>query len=105
MSARSALRLGQRAVRRAPAFSPMASRAAFSSTAKASDPEVPVISYRRGERKEDAIHYEAAKSGPVSPPGCDEQKPAVPLNKEVFHKLTPTLQKFMLQGKVAIVTG
>lgn len=104
MLARSALRLTQRAVRPA-AFAPLTSRAAFNSSSKSNDPEVPVISYHRGERKEEAIQYEAQKSGPVTPPGADAEKAAIPLKPDVLSKLTPTLQRFTLPGKVAVVTG
>lgn len=104
MFARNALRMaGQRAMRPA-AFTPITARAAFNSSAKGSGPEVPVVSYHQGERTESAIPYEP-KSGPVNPPGADEVKVAVPLKSEVFSQLTPTLSKFTLPGKVAIVTG
>lgn len=104
MLARNALRLTQRAIRPA-AFTPSISRAAFNSSSKTNDPEVPVISYHKGERTEEAVQYEANKAGPVNPPGADAEKPAIPLKSEILSKLTPTLQRFTLQGKIAVVTG
>lgn len=65
-----------------------------------------MISYRKGERREEAIQYDgASNTGPVSPPGADAEKPAIPMKSEIIPHLTPTLQKFTLPGKVAIVTG
>ncbi|KAK4507682.1 hypothetical protein PRZ48_001417 [Zasmidium cellare] len=104
MLARTALRFTQRAVRPA-AFAPLTSRAAFNSSSKSNDPEVPVISYHNGERTEEALKYEAQKSGPVTPPGADAEKPAIPLKPEILSKLTPTLNRFTLPGKIAVVTG
>jgi len=104
MLARSILRQSARAVRPA-TFAPLTSRAAFNSSSKKNDPEVPVISYRQGERKEEQIHYDAKASGPVNPPGGDAEKNAIPLKSELIPQLTPTLQKFTLAGKVAVVTG
>lgn len=107
MFGRTALRVaGRRAVQPA-TFTPFVSRAALSSSSKKNDPEVPVVSYRKGERSETTVQYEANGSGngPVSPPGTDEEKKAVPLKADAFKHLTPTLQKFTLVGKVAVVTG
>lgn len=106
MLARSIFRSSARAVRPA-TFAPITSRtsrAAFNSSSKKNDPEVPVISYRDGERKEESINYDA-KAGPVNPPGGDAEKAAIPLKPELIPQLTPTLQKFTLSGKVAVVTG
>lgn len=105
MFARSALRLSQRAARPT-SFAPLTARATFKSSSRTNDPEVPVVSYRSGERSEEQLRFDAAKnSGPVSPPGADIEKHAVPLRPEIHSKLTPTLQKFTLPGKVAVVTG
>ncbi|PPJ60013.1 hypothetical protein CBER1_02692 [Cercospora berteroae] len=105
MFGRTALRAATRAVSRPSSFTPVLSRATFKSSTKASDPEVPVISYRKGERSEAKVQYEAGSSGPVSPPGADEVKTAIPLKPEALQHLTPTLQKFTLNGKIAVVTG
>lgn len=106
MFARGALRFSSRAVVRNSSFTKLAPRATFHASSIAKDPEVPVISYRKGERREEAIQYDgASNTGPVSPPGADIEKAAIPLNSEVAPHLTPTLQKFTLLGKVAVVTG
>jgi hypothetical protein len=82
----------------------MTARATFTSAAKKCSPEVPVVSYHQGERVESAIPYDN-KAGPVNPEGQDEVKVAIPLKPEVYSQLTPTLTKFTLPGKVAVVTG
>ncbi|KAM3419476.1 hypothetical protein BST61_g5402 [Cercospora zeina] len=105
MFGRTALRAATRTVPRPSSLAPVVSRATFKSSTKASDPEVPVISYRKGERSEAKVQYEASGNGPVSPPGADEVKTAIPLKPEAFPHLTPTLQRFTLNGKIAVVTG
>ncbi|KXT12801.1 hypothetical protein AC579_1823 [Pseudocercospora musae] len=108
MFGRTALRVAsRRVVGRPAAFTPVLSRAAFNSSSKNSDPEIPVVSYRRGERQETTVQYEASGNGngPVSPPGADEEKKAIPLKPEALKHLTPTLQRFTLPAKVAVVTG
>lgn len=110
MFGRTALRVAGRrtaAATRPPAFTPMLSRAAFNSSSKNSDPEIPVVSYQAGERQETVVQYDtnATGNGPVAPPGADEEKKARPLKPEALKHLTPTLQKFTLLGKVAVVTG
>ena len=47
----------------------------------------------------------SSANGPVTPAGGDVEKPAVPLNPNLLPQLTPTLQRFTLPGKVAVVTG
>jgi len=44
-------------------------------------------------------------NGPVKPPGEDERRIAQPLHQNVYSQLTPTLRKFTLPNKVAVVTG
>lgn len=105
MFGRTALRAASRAVARPQTFTPAIARATFMSSTKKSDPEVPVVSYSKGERTESTVQYEAGSGGPVNPPGTDEVKVAMPLKAESFKHLTPTLQKFTLAGKVAVVTG
>ncbi|KXT07354.1 hypothetical protein AC578_424 [Pseudocercospora eumusae] len=105
MFGRTALRVAsRRVIARPAAFTPVVS---FNSSSKNSDPEIPVVSYRRGERQETTVQYEASGNGngPVTPPGADEQKKAIPLKPEALKHLTPTLQRFTLTGKVAVVTG
>lgn len=86
-------------------FAPAIARASFNSSAKVFDPEVPVVSYSKGERQQSTVQFEAGAGGPVSPPGTDEVKVAMPLKSEIHKNLTPTLKKFTLAGKVAVVTG
>lgn len=105
MFGRTALRAASRAVARPNNFAPAIGRATFKSSTKVNDPEVPVVSYSKGERVESTVQYEAGSGGPVNPPGTDEVKVAIPLKPEGFKHLTPTLQKFTLAGKVAVVTG
>ena len=47
----------------------------------------------------------ASGNGPVTSAGGDVEKSAVPLNPSLLPQLTPTLQRFTLPGKVAVVTG
>lgn len=84
---------------------PAIARASFTSSAKVFEPEVPVVSYSKGERQQSTVQFEAGASGPVTPPGADDVKVAMPLKPEVSKNLTPTLKKFTLEGKVAVVTG
>lgn len=105
MFGRTALRVASQRVIRPATFTPVISRATFKSTARTSDPEVPVVTYKNGERVEEKLQYEANSTGPVTPPGADDVKVAIPLKQDAFKHLTPTLQKFTLGGKVAIVTG
>lgn len=93
-------------------YAPAVQRAAlFNTSAKAADPEVvqekevPVVSYKDGQRSQEEIHVEKSGTGPVSPPGQDLETAAQPLNPQVLKHLTPTLHKFTLPGKVAVVTG
>jgi hypothetical protein len=53
-----------------------------------------VVHYEKGQRREHDIEV-------------DESKPVIPAvqDVEVYSTLTPTLQKFCLPGKVAVVTG
>ncbi|KAK4896926.1 Hsp70 chaperone [Elasticomyces elasticus] len=90
-----------------PAFATTyAPRSGFNSFAKHSGPEVPVISYEGGCRHEEILSTPVSKSsGPVNPTGADEQKKAYPLSPSAFKYLTPTLSKFTLPGKVAVITG
>lgn len=63
---------------------------------------VPVISYHDGERSESEI---MVHDQPMAPPGIDVQNLAIALKPEVIRQLTPTMMKFTLQGKIAVVTG
>lgn len=111
MFARTSLRLASRR-----AFQPITSatpalRAGFKSTVKVNEPEsvqekhVHVTSYHEGERTQEVMQVAQTGTGPVIPPGADAQKQAIPMNPNLLPQLTPTLQKFTLCGKVAVVTG
>jgi len=68
--------------------------------------EVPVISYSAGNRTQSEIHvHPVPESDPVSPPGADTKKVAFGLNSDIIKQLTPTMKKFTLEGKVAVITG
>ena len=86
-------------------LTPTISRATLSTSSRQDDPSVSVISYRDGKRKEKDIIVRAEGSGPVNPPGTNLQKTAKPFSPEVCSQLTPTLHKFTLPDKVAVVTG
>lgn len=86
-------------------------RAAFHNSAKKNDPEivqetqVPVVSYQGGERTTEELKVGQTSTGPVSPPGADAERVAVPLNPAAYRHLTPTLAKFTCADKVVMVTG
>lgn len=67
--------------------------------------KVLTVTYKDGVRQEVEIPVEQSPAGPVAPPGADEKKPAVPLEKSILNQLNPTMAKFTLPGKVAVVTG
>ncbi|KAK3678543.1 hypothetical protein LTR78_001841 [Recurvomyces mirabilis] len=91
--------------RPAAAFVAPLTRATFSTSVRRSEPEVPVVSYESGQRVEERINFPAGQSGPVNPPGGDQTKSARPLGADAAKHLTPTLSKFTLPGKVAVITG
>ncbi|KAF2136242.1 uncharacterized protein K452DRAFT_362675 [Aplosporella prunicola CBS 121167] len=66
--------------------------------------KVPIVSYKDGMREEIELPVEQ-QNGPVAPAGADDRKVAVPLEKSILSKLNPTMAKFTLPGKVAVVTG
>ncbi|EMC99459.1 hypothetical protein BAUCODRAFT_29808 [Baudoinia panamericana UAMH 10762] len=109
MFARTTLRLASRrtvAISRPSTSIAPVTRATFTTSIKRSDPEVPVVSYEGGNRTEETIRVPAATAaGPVTPPGTDEEKRAFPLKPSVYEHITPTLSKFLLTNKVAIITG
>ena len=84
---------------------PNTHRAALNVTAKANDPAVSVISYPQGERTQKEIDIKTAANGPVKPAIGDESRLAEPMNPNVYSQLTPTLHKFTLRNKVAVITG
>jgi len=66
---------------------------------------VPVTHYNKGVREQEILEVNEANEGPVSSSVGDEKSVAQPLNPAVVPQLTPTLARFTLQDKVAIVTG
>ena len=106
MLARSAskLRQGSRCTSSPALFSLPNSHATFNSSAIHHEPTVPVISYFKSKRLENELA--ASKSNGLSGiAGVDAQRIAVPLSSKAYTQLTPTLRKFTLPGKVAVVTG
>jgi hypothetical protein len=99
------MRLLKRNTSRFTSFSIPKSRASLSSTAIQKDSTVPVVSYRDGQRMEGDVGTTTEINGPVTPPGSDLQKIAQPLNPSIYSQLTPTLTKFILRDKVAVITG
>lgn len=112
MFARSVLRTATRQTIRpttfftTPAVTAPVQRATFKSSSRNNEPDVPVVSYHEGQRTEETLNVpKSSSTGPVSSPVKDAQKVAIPLNPNVYAQLSPTLAKFTLQGKVAVVTG
>lgn len=62
-----------------------------------------VVHYEKGQRVEHDIEVDDSK--PVIPAVQDVEIKAIPLKYRVYESLTPTLKKFCLPGKVAVVTG
>ena len=78
---------------------------AFSVTSAARDEKsIPVVSYKDGARAQETIQV-AATHDPVSPPGADIEAVAQPLDPNVLPSLSPTMAKFTLFGKTAVITG
>lgn len=67
--------------------------------------KVPVITYKDGERQHAEIAVENPRSEPVNPQIADVRKTASALDHSLLERLTPTMAKFTLPGKVAVVTG
>ena len=109
MLARSAFRLASRSAFR-PAVSSVQISRGFTNSPKVNDPEtvsedqINVTHYNQGRRTEENLKVDH-NAGPVSPPGQDIEAKAIPLKNSVLESLTPTLRRFTLPGKVAMVTG
>lgn len=110
MFARSVVRSAARRSFRPIAAQTPVFRAGFRSSVAVRDPEtvnekaINVVSYVDGERAQESIPVTSSQE-PVTPPGQDETRPAVPLSPALASQLTPTLAKFTLVGKTAMVTG
>lgn len=77
----------------------------ISNTSTQNDPSIAVVSYRSGKRRQQELDVKPEGNGPVTPAGNDLQKVAKPLNPSIYSQLTPTLHKFTLRDKVAVITG
>jgi hypothetical protein len=87
-------------VRRFTKLAPLANPEDFESK------QVPVVTFKEGKRREQIIPVpEGLEAKPVKPAGVDVKKRARRFDPAVTGKLTPTLQKFLLPGKIAVVTG
>ena len=73
--------------------------------------EVPFIKFERNEASgATEVHQSALSINQNQPiemaiPIVDIARQAFPLEKSLVEKLSPTLKKFTLQGKVALITG
>lgn len=86
-------------------LTPSITRANLHTTTRQHDLSVSMTSYRGGQREQRDIEVKTESAAPVTPLGNDVQKAAMPLSPSVYSLLTPTLHKFTLPNKVAMVTG
>jgi len=69
----------------------------------AKEDSIHVVHYEKGQRVDHDIEVDDTK--PVVPAVGDVEIFAEPLKSRVYDTLTPTLKKFCLPGKVAVITG
>jgi len=69
----------------------------------AKEDSIHVVSYEKGQRVD--LDIEVDEHKPVIPAVQDVEIKASPLKARVYDTLTPTLKKFCLPGKVAVITG
>lgn len=69
----------------------------------AKEDSIHVVSYEKGQRVD--LDIEVDETKPVIPAVQDVEIKAIPLKASVYSTLTPTLKKFCLPGKVAVITG
>lgn len=79
-------------------------RGFVASSINADEKHINVVSYKDGERAQETLAVPAA-SEPVVPPGQDIEVAAQPLKPELHSQMSPTMQKFTLFGKTAVITG
>lgn len=86
---------------------PVAIRAFASTRAFGDEKSINVVSYNKsGQREQETLSVPAANANePVNPPGQDIEVAAQPLKPELLEVLPPTMKKFTLCGKVAVITG
>lgn len=98
-----------RAMRRAAvqiSRSPVLIRTLASTRALGDEKSIKVVSYNQsGQREQETLSVPAANNEPVNPPGQDVEVAAQPLKSELLDLLPPTMKKFTLHGKVAVITG
>lgn len=75
----------------------------YESGVRHEEAKVPVVTYRDGVRTE--LTVPVPNASVVTPPGGDVRKVAYPLEPAMREKLPPTLKRFTLTGRVAVVTG
>lgn len=106
----SIARLSARSLFSAPASVARAaslSRPAFAAPryiSNASARDISVIHYKDGERTQEEVK-QTKDDGPVQTDGVDEKNIAEPLTQKVIDTLTPTMKRFTLAGKIAVITG
>ncbi|KAB8345919.1 hypothetical protein FH972_022973 [Carpinus fangiana] len=67
---------------------------------------ISVVSFdENGQRTQEEIVESPDQKGPVNPEGVDEEAIAYPLKSQIIDQLTPTMKRFTLGGKVAVITG
>ncbi|KAK5162874.1 uncharacterized protein LTR77_011131 [Saxophila tyrrhenica] len=79
--------------------------AAYNTSTKLFDPSISALGYQGDELTEQEVGVGVQGNAPVKPPGADFGRAAMPLSSNVYPLLTPTLNKFTLRDKVAVVTG
>ncbi|KAF2482401.1 hypothetical protein BDY17DRAFT_298470 [Neohortaea acidophila] len=104
MFLRSSLHASRRSLTRQAVCQPFLC-ARLNAPAKCKDGSVPVVAYHRTSSSPEITAATIGGNGPVKPPGEDQEREAQPLNRGVYSKLTPTLHKFTLPDKVAVITG
>ena len=66
---------------------------------------VPKSTYIDKEVQKTVLQVDQSKDTDKTVPVVDVAKQAVAMDKTIIEKLPPTLKKFTLEGKVAIITG
>ena len=107
MSTRYAAAILPRALHAASATRCLTTTVARLNKSKIAENEVPVVTYTDGSNQPEHTIIKVDQSKPVDNASVmtDIAKKAFALEKEVALKLSPTLKKFTLDGKVALVTG
>ena len=72
---------------------------------KIAEHEIPVVEYSSGSGEAHHTILKIDQTKPVSSPIVDVAKRAYALESSLVSKLSPTLAKFTLHGKVALITG